>query len=227
MRLPKLVNHGSSRTIWPEAWSTLSQSPTAFTETPTSRATSLLLSMLPDRAASTPDEPFEIAEARNVEDLSDIALEVGREVGGVELAAGEARDTPQLGELPADHEGEQGLRGSRRWPDGADLVAGQVLEIHHAAPAGQAVRDALHEHELLAPGEDEPAHGVPRLVDLGFQVPEQTGCVLHFVDHDGAGDGRAGTRRDCARPARRHWADRGTHSGGEERSCCTRNVLPD
>jgi len=32
----------SSSTIWPDACSTLSQSPTAFTETPTSRATSLL-----------------------------------------------------------------------------------------------------------------------------------------------------------------------------------------
>jgi hypothetical protein len=60
--------------------------------------------------------------------------------------------------------------------------AGQILEIHHSAPARQTLRDTLHDHELLASREDDR---ISSLLYLDLQMPEEAGCELNFVDRDG------------------------------------------
>ena len=127
------------------------------------------------------DEPLEVAQAADPEDLAHIAFEVGRQVPREEVPCGQFGDPPEFGELAARHQGGKAARIGGNLGDRPDLVEGEVLEFEEPGTACQAVGDPLHQGEVLAAGEDEVAHVVAARIDGRFQVAEEAGRVLHLV----------------------------------------------
>ena len=129
-------------------------------------------------------EALVVPQARDLEELSQVPLEVRRHVGPEKTLRVDGQVLVQLRKPAADQElldGEARMGRSRLGED-------ERLELDDAGAAGAAgerVGDRLHEPERLRPGEEEGAGATAVSVDRGLQVAKEAGRVLHLVHDDG------------------------------------------
>jgi hypothetical protein len=61
------------------------------------------------------------------------------------------------------------------------MVDRQRQQLKDTRPAGEGLGDRSRQAEVLGAGQD-PAAGPRIVVDVGLQVGQQVGCVLHLVE---------------------------------------------
>ena len=148
---------------------------------PVSRARSARLSNWAERSAAARRKRLEVAQARDLQELPQVPLQVGRHVGPEEALR---VDVPVLVQLrkAAPH---QELLGAQIRMRRLRLGERQRLELEDRGAARQRVGDRFHQAERLRAGEEEGAVAPALAIDRRLQVPEQAGRILHLVQDDG------------------------------------------
>jgi hypothetical protein len=67
----------------------------------------------------------------------------------------------------------------------AQLGGGEGIEVEDRAPPGEALRERLHERELLRTDHEKASHPMTIRVDPLLQIAEHRRRVLHFVENEG------------------------------------------
>ena len=126
-------------------------------------------------------EALVVAQARYLEKLPEVALQVRRHVGPKESFRFDVHVLVKLGEAATHQElldGEMRMRGR-------SFRERERLQLHDAGASRQRVGDRLHEAERLRAGEEEGPSAPAVAIDGRLQVAEEARRVLHLVDDDG------------------------------------------